>query len=298
MTITIVPRRLFAIPLPTGGHEVSCYVRFAPEDVNGLDALAWSVADDIGEMIVTGLSRLETPQREAGRVFVAAVIPPGWATVRLTVAGSDAFVAWPIEHYMQLGAYGLPFAGMALVVGGHRVGEVHRAAWDISSQQFGWDFLPLGNETWSLLAGSPEAGLPASLFAAFGRQVIAPAAGRVVRAVDGQPDHEIVGMYPDREPFLADLASALGNGVILDHGDGVYSALGHLRCGTVRVQVGDTVAAGQVLGEVGNSGFSAGPHLHLHFMDGPDLLSASPLPVQLDFEDDRRAPQAGEIIGE
>ncbi len=298
MPVTTAPRRLFATPLPTGGHEFSCYVCFAPDDVDGLDALAWSIADDTGEMIVTGLCRIGQAQREAGRVFVATVIPPGWSTVRLTVGTVDAVVAWPIEHYAQPGRYGLPFAGMALVVGAHRVGEVHCAAWDISSQQFGWDFLPLGDATWSVLNGPPDAGLPASLFAAFGRQVIAPAAGRVVRAVDGQPDHETVGLYPDRQPFLDDLTLVLGNGMILDHGDGVYSALGHLRNGTVAVQAGDSVAAGQVLGEVGNSGFSSGPHLHLHFMDGPDFLAAAPLPVQLDFEGDRRAPQAGEIIGE
>jgi hypothetical protein len=41
----------------------------------------------------------------------------------------------------------------------------------------------------------------------------------------------------------------------------------HLRPGTVAAGDGDDVAAGQVLGEVGNSGNSTEPHLHLHAED-------------------------------
>ena len=59
---------------------------------------------------------------------------------------------------------------------------------------------------------------------------------------------------------------------------------------------GDEITAGQIIGELGNSGFSSGPHLHLHFMDGPDLLTASPLPIELDLEGETYAPQAGEIV--
>ncbi len=46
--------------------------------------------------------------------------------------------------------------------------------------------------------------------------------------------------------------------------DGVHIALAHLKRGSVRVQVGDTVQVGQPLGAVGNSGGSNEPHLHIH----------------------------------
>ncbi|MFE1986565.1 M23 family metallopeptidase [Streptomyces mirabilis] len=40
--------------------------------------------------------------------------------------------------------------------------------------------------------------------------------------------------------------------------------LAHLQPGTVTVTTGDRVRVGQLLGEVGNSGDTTEPHLHLH----------------------------------
>jgi murein DD-endopeptidase MepM/ murein hydrolase activator NlpD len=62
------------------------------------------------------------------------------------------------------------------------------------------------------------------------------------------------------------------------------------------VESGQEIEAGSVIGTLGNSGFSSGPHLHLHFMDGSDPLRASPLPVALALEGGRYAPLAGEIV--
>jgi murein DD-endopeptidase MepM/ murein hydrolase activator NlpD len=44
------------------------------------------------------------------------------------------------------------------------------------------------------------------------------------------------------------------------------------------VKPGDKVAAGQVLGLLGNSGNSDAPHLHFHVMDGPSPLKSNGLP--------------------
>ena len=48
--------------------------------------------------------------------------------------------------------------------------------------------------------------------------------------------------------------------------------------GSVRVEVGDQVEAGQVLGLVGNTGNTAAPHLHFHVMDSPSPFGSSGLP--------------------
>ena len=58
----------------------------------------------------------------------------------------------------------------------------------------------------------------------------------------------------------ADKLSLRGNYVLIDHGLGLYSGYAHLSA--LHVQPGDEVAAGQIIGDSGNSGRSSGPHLH------------------------------------
>ncbi len=77
------------------------------------------------------------------------------------------------------------------------------------------------------------------LDATAGTPVLAPARGRVV---------------------LAETLQVRGNAVIVDHGLGVYSAYYHLS--EIRVGMGQIVAPGEVIGKVGNTGLSSGPHLH------------------------------------
>ena len=54
----------------------------------------------------------------------------------------------------------------------------------------------------------------------------------------------------------------------------------HIRPGSVRVKVGQTVAAGDTLGLCGNSGNSSEPHLHYHLQNSPRLFDADGLPAQ------------------
>jgi murein DD-endopeptidase MepM/ murein hydrolase activator NlpD len=49
--------------------------------------------------------------------------------------------------------------------------------------------------------------------------------------------------------------------VVIDHG-GLTTLYAHMYGNTVTVNVGDRVAAGQKIAEVGNNGRSTGPHLH------------------------------------
>lgn len=52
--------------------------------------------------------------------------------------------------------------------------------------------------------------------------------------------------------------------VVIDHGNGMYSTYGH-NSRTI-VKIGDQVTSGQKIGEIGNLGYSCGPHLHLEVL--------------------------------
>ena len=54
----------------------------------------------------------------------------------------------------------------------------------------------------------------------------------------------------------------MSNYVIIYHSDGTFANYGHLKYNGVKVEVGQKVKAGQVIGLSGNTGWSSGPHLH------------------------------------
>lgn len=296
-----LPQRLFFNTLPTGEVEFSCFVRVSPPSRLDDTWLEWSIAGP-DQQTHLRCERVLTPtEQDAGRVWLTATLPSAWPTSQLqvTLHTPEARMqgTWPVTHYQPPLMPQLPLAGTSLVLIGHRIGETHRAAWQIPAQQFAWDLLPLGAEGLHLLRGPLTEPLPVALFTGFGQAVLAPAPGRVIEVVDEYPDGKQVGSYPHELAFyLEKLRRAAGNYVILDHGGGVYSCLAHLQHHSVCVQAQQEVGVGQEVGKLGNSGFSSGPHLHLHFMDGPDLLQASPLPMAVQAEGSVIDPQAGQII--
>jgi murein DD-endopeptidase MepM/ murein hydrolase activator NlpD len=78
------------------------------------------------------------------------------------------------------------------------------------------------------------------------------------------------------------LESADGNHVIVRLGPRRYVGYAHLRRGSVRVTRGQRVRRGQVIGELGKSGSSTGPHLHMQMMTRPSLVFADGLPMVFD----------------
>ncbi|HZG15698.1 MAG TPA: peptidoglycan DD-metalloendopeptidase family protein [Candidatus Bathyarchaeia archaeon] len=55
-----------------------------------------------------------------------------------------------------------------------------------------------------------------------------------------------------------------GNCVIIDHGNGMQTLYGHMR--SIKVNVGDVVAQGKVIGTMGSTGDSTGVHLHFEVL--------------------------------
>jgi murein DD-endopeptidase MepM/ murein hydrolase activator NlpD len=73
-----------------------------------------------------------------------------------------------------------------------------------------------------------------------------------------------------------------GNEVVLEIAPDVYAFFAHLQPGSIRVQIGENVKAGQVLGLLGNTGNSSAPHLHFQLSESPDVLTANSLPFVID----------------
>lgn len=56
--------------------------------------------------------------------------------------------------------------------------------------------------------------------------------------------------------------SSYGNYVIIDHGGGVHTLYAHMLNGSLKVSAGQSVSAGQAIGNIGSTGNVTGPHLH------------------------------------
>lgn len=140
-------------------------------------------------------------------------------------------------------------------------------------QSYAVDFFELG--PWGLRASGWRPADP-SAYAIFGAELRAPCAGRVVAAEGERPDFEV----PDEDPV-----NRLGNHVILRCG-AAEIVLAHMRQGSVTVAAGEEVAVGDRLGEVGNSGASTEPHLHIHAQrpapEGAPPISGAPLALRID----------------
>lgn len=108
---------------------------------------------------------------------------------------------------------------------------------------------------------------------AYGEEILAVADGTIAMVIDGVAEN--VPGSPPASPVPLDMRC--GNCVILDIGDDRFVTYAHLIPGSLTVRVGDQVKKGDVLGRVGNSGASAGPHLHFHVSQIFDTQNASGL---------------------
>lgn len=62
---------------------------------------------------------------------------------------------------------------------------------------------------------------------------------------------------------VKNLDTSYGSHVIIDHGNGYTTLYAHMQKGSITVEEGDLVSKGQVLGKLGSTGNSTGPHLHI-----------------------------------
>jgi murein DD-endopeptidase MepM/ murein hydrolase activator NlpD len=152
---------------------------------------------------------------------------------------------------------GTPFQGEWRVVWGGDTQELNYHH-DVQNQRFAFDFVITDSEGKT----HKGEGTRNEDFFAFGRPVLAPADGVVTDVITG---------VRDNVPGSMNAYSALGNAVVIEHRKYEVSVLAHFKQGSIRVQPGDKVARGQVLGLCGNSGNSSEAHIHYHLQNTPIL---------------------------
>ena len=62
---------------------------------------------------------------------------------------------------------------------------------------------------------------------------------------------------------VKNLNYSYGSHVIIDHGNGYTTLYAHMQNGSITVKEGDLVSKGQIIGKLGSTGNSTGPHLHI-----------------------------------
>ncbi|SEK62182.1 Peptidase family M23 [Roseovarius nanhaiticus] len=200
----------------------------------------------------------------------------GWYSVRALMGRSvPAVEVVDIANPLGPGRYLVGNGGSNAVVNAHLTtldASVARfRPW--RGQSYALDFFGLG--PWGLRAEGWRPAEPAA-YAIFGAELRAPCAGTIVAAEGNMPDFEV----PEQDPV-----NRLGNHVVLRCGEAEI-VFAHMRHGSVSVASGDSVVEGDRLGEVGNSGASTEPHLHIHAqrpaVEGAPPISGEPLALQIE----------------
>lgn len=214
--------------------------------------------------------------------------------VRVTVEndGPEIAATLPVRRHETPITYMMPLDGswslhsLPMIASHHRLNP---------STEFAVDFFKTDDQGRTLI-GDPA---QASNALGYGAPVKAAADGEVVFVIadevqdrtaylprpgeDARATGMRIGAYNMKRYAENMPRAAAGNIVTLKHeNNGVveYSSYGHLKAGSVRLKLGDKVAQGQVIGEVGDTGDSPAVHLHFQINAGADAFTSKSLPVQ------------------
>ena len=216
------------------------------------------------------------PNGRTGAVLAVLLLSSGcigaWLAARaLTGVTRPAAAAIELKFPLRAGTYFVANGGSNLSVNAHTDAldqsvPAHRPYWGTG---YGIDVVKI--DRWGLRASGFMPSGP-SQYHIFGASVVAPCDGDIVLAVDGNVDLPI----PQH-----DATSMAGNHVILRCAKADI-ILAHFRNGSVQVKIGARLATGDPIAEVGNSGVSDEPHLHIHAQKPGTTtapFSGEPLPM-------------------
>lgn len=185
---------------------------------------------------------------------------------------------WESEH-----DYVLPFDGQWVTLAG---GDDRSTNYHVTTMahRWGYDFAPV-------VDGNRFEGDGSALedHHCYGAEVVAPVDGQVVEVRDG---------HQDNAPGDYDPNNILGNYVIIEAGPDEYLFMGHMRESSIAVSSDQSIAAGDPVGECGNSGRTNTPHLHVHLQNSAEFPLAESLPLRFtDYLADGEPVDEGMPVG-
>ena len=141
-----------------------------------------------------------------------------------------------------------------------------------SAQSYAIDIV--GLNSFGMRASSIGGGENLSDYVIYGKPVYSPCVGKVLVVVDE---------FDDLTPPQKDIENIAGNHILIGF-DEKEVLLAHFKKGSIKVKAGDFVDTNTMLGEVGNTGNTSEPHLHMHMEQGgkPDtILNGKPIPFTI-----------------
>lgn len=146
-----------------------------------------------------------------------------------------------------------PFWGEWTVTQGYNGDFTHKDEWGNAL-----DFMILDQDDKSYRG----AGSSCEMYYCFGKPVTAPADGVITDCIDG---------IEDNEAGQVNTVQNWGNSIVIQHAEGLFSQLSHLRKNSIKVKKGEFVKAGDLIAQCGNSGRSPYPHLHFQLQAQPHI---------------------------
>ena len=188
-------------------------------------------------------------------LLVVSIIAPFMELGVIDIEGVGGPSTGPSYGYTSIpssASFWWPMGSSAVTSSGGRQFASGKPPWTTITSKFGPRVHPITGEVNSFHTGvdivaSGGAGVP---------NIIASRSGKVTYPSSNDP------VNCPTSKSLDGCGGGYGNFVIIDHGDGSSTLYAHLHQMTITVSAGDYVSQGQVIGKMGSSGNSTGPHLH------------------------------------
>jgi urea transporter len=164
-------------------------------------------------------------------------------------------------HLMKIS---LPFIGEWYVSQGYNGSITHLGEWSKAL-----DFVIVDNKKNTYR----ETGAYLEHFYCYNREIVAPADGYI---------YDIINTVEDNDVGSVDTDKNWGNTIIMNHLNGLFSQISHIKKNSIVVEIGQYVYRGAFLATCGNSGRSPEPHIHFQLQTLP-TIGYPPIPYPFGY---------------